>query len=204
MTATVDWSEPVPVTPEMLRQAKRATPGQWIYSVDPQFDPDDGCPPWAIRGGYQVAPGGVIDTSTWIPNINYRPGPRTRGWPEPTNDLEKALELAACGHGPEWDLLTALLDAEVIVPTAQDDPGSLSIATGVGGRPVIVIYTSRPRLTNQVRSYQILPFTAITAALGGVKVKINPGSPPSVVIPGEEIVDLLRRRQAGAGSKSER
>jgi hypothetical protein len=194
MTAAVDWSQPIPVTPEMLRQAKGARPGQWIYSVDPQFGPNDGCPPWAIRGGYQVGPQGQIDTSTWTYNPNYRPGPRTQGWPEPTNALETALELAACKYGPEWDLLAALLDAEVIVPTVPGDPGSLSIVSSADDRPVIVIYTSRRRLTNHVRSYQTVPFTGLTAALRGATVKINPGSPPSVDIPGDEIVDALRRR----------
>ncbi|GDY33836.1 type VII secretion system-associated protein [Gandjariella thermophila] len=173
-----------------MRQQARANPGQWIYSIDPDIgDPNGQVPGWAIRGGYPTTPDGQIDTRGYRANPNYRPGPRTLGLPRPTNRVERALELAATGYGPKENLLRALADAELCMLTVPGQPGHVLVADEAG-RSMLVGYTSPTRVPAGT-SYLQVPVRTLLPGLGGALLRLNPGTPPTVTLPGDDLVRLL-------------
>jgi hypothetical protein len=68
-----DPSHP-PFPAELLAQAK-ATPGGWVYGIDPAYAPDgvDGAvPPEGIIGGWKIGDDG-LPTGEYVANPRYQP-----------------------------------------------------------------------------------------------------------------------------------
>src|SRR4051794_11582829 len=76
----------------------RENPGGWLYEVDPFFDPDENVPPYGIVGAWSISSRGEI-TDKFKKNPRYRPSPVVLGFPEPTDPLDAAIQLAASGYG---------------------------------------------------------------------------------------------------------
>ena len=182
---------PPPVTDSMRAQA-RQQPGGYIYAIDPDCYPDGRVPGWAVRGGYPVNAEGEINTAGYRANPDYRPGPRALGFPKPANRLERALEIAVAGYGPESEILRELVppDAVLHVLVENDNPDAIAIVADDRDRPVLIDYTSRNRVPQNVRA-RPLPMRILHGMLSTVDVRINPGTPPSATIPGRDIVQAL-------------
>jgi hypothetical protein len=96
----------------------------------------------------------------WQENEDYRPSPGMLGWPEPTDPVDAAMQLAASGYGPGEDVLRALADAELAVLVRAD--GELVTAATTEGAAVVPTFTSPPYLELVgPLAYEIIPVTAL-------------------------------------------
>jgi hypothetical protein len=178
-----------PVTARLREQA-RAAPGQNIFVIDPEFDPDGPVPGWAVRGYYPSSTAGVPVGDGWVPNPRYRPGPLTRGWPQPRNHVERALQLVAAGYRPMSVLLAALTAAQVVIPTTPQQPDGIPVVVGEDGADLLTVFSipdylpvELPRVV--VRVADLLPL------LSRVAVVINAGQVPSVRVAGTALADAV-------------
>lgn len=177
---------PPPVTPEM-REAARTQPGGWVYAIDPTFDPNGHVPGWAVRGAYRVDNEGEIH-GDFVPNPDYRPSPAALNLPQPTNDLERALQLAATGYGAEDQLMSALLDTNLFLFAQHDQPGRLHIRRDPSGRATLQAFSSESQLPAEWTTWQQSRGRDLAPALVSCDLHINPGSSVTVKIPGEAII----------------
>ncbi|MGO4430889.1 type VII secretion system-associated protein, partial [Streptomyces sp. MCAF7] len=131
--ATVD-----PAPPEEFVQAAKAAPNHWLYLTDPTWRGEAPPPEFAVVGQWRSDDNGEI--VEWQANEDYVPSPGARGWPEPTDDVDRAVQLATTGYGPADDVTAALAKAELaMLVTADGRPVSASAADGTA---VVPIYTS--------------------------------------------------------------
>jgi ADP-ribosylglycohydrolase len=175
------------ITPAMREQAAKQ-PNTWLYVVDPIFtDPNTEVPPWGFIGGYRVDERGEL-TDDFSPNPNYRPSPVSLRLPAPTNDVERALQLTTTGYAQGHTLLTALLDAELIL-FAQPQGSGLFTMDHESGRRQLQVFTSDGYLPPNWTTWQRMTGRALTEQqLAGTDVQINPTSPVKARIPGEDLV----------------
>jgi hypothetical protein len=176
-----------PITAALVAEA-RANPGQYVYVVDPEFDPNGAVPGWGIRGCFPVSDAGEVQT--WMPNPGYRPGPFTLGFPKPCNWLERHLQLAATGYEPNTALLAALVAAEVVIPTPAGNPDHIPLLVDDQGNNVVVMYT-RADLVPAGSTYVTVPATILGPIVAGNTIHINPGLRPSVRLPGDDLTAAL-------------
>lgn len=176
------------ITAEMRAAAKQRA-GGWLYAIDPMLDADGEVPPFAIRGAFAVDDRGEIGEFT--PNGNYRPSPRALELSPPENALERAIELAATGYGPEGDVVLALLEAEVFVVDREEHPGQFAVAKE-GDDEVLHVFTSEARLPGNWSRWQRARGRDL-GALDGVLLRLNPGVPAvaSVTVPTADLAALV-------------
>jgi hypothetical protein len=177
------------ITPQ-LEATARAHPGGQVTVVDPEFDPRGGVPGWGIRGYFPVSDGGVVDAQGWVANPGYRPGPLTLGFPLPRNWLERHLQLAAAGHEPPTALVTALVAADVVIPTPAEHPDHIPVVIDDEGRSTVVLFT-RAELVPAGTPVVRVPVAVLAPIVAGVTITINPGSLPSAEIPGDDLLTAL-------------
>lgn len=163
---------PPEITDEM-RAAARQRAGGWLYVVDPMLDPGGEVPPFAVRGAFAVNDQGEIGEFT--PNTAYRPSPRALELSPPENALERAIELAATGYGPEADVVPALLEAELFLVDREEHPGQFAVAKE-GDDEVLHVFTSEARLPGNWSRWQRARGKDLRA-LEGVLLRLNPGVP---------------------------
>ncbi|MEU5845154.1 type VII secretion system-associated protein [Saccharopolyspora shandongensis] len=169
-----------------MRAQARQQPGSKIIVIDPEFDQGQQVPGWGIRGGYPVTANGDIDSDGWHPNPNYRPGPRTLGWPLPDNAVERALELVAAGYAPPRVLHSALASAELHALT--DEAGAVIVLGGQNDEPLLACYTSTNRTPDTVRT-TALPVQFIAQQAANLDaIVLNPDRTPSLAIRVSDLV----------------
>lgn len=184
-------SLPAPKITDAMREYARAHPGKPLYVMDDEFtDIDAGVPPWGVRGAYRITDSGDIDSENFSVNPNYRPGPRVSGLPEPTNELERALELVATGYGAESDFLQALAAATLLCRVDPHDHNQLQITADSEGTPTVVTFTSADRCPQGVATVPIA-LHSLAPALHNSQLALNPGSSPSVTLPGNDVIRLI-------------
>ncbi|GAB3547996.1 hypothetical protein J2S53_002338 [Actinopolyspora lacussalsi] len=183
---------PVPAVTEGMRQQALANPGKRVYVVDPEFDANGSVPGWGVRGAFPVSESGDILTNDYIANPKYFPGPKVRGFPEPRNAVERALELAASGYGPEEGLVAELVGSgvELLFSVDPGDPGRIPVVADQSGTRLVYACTSEERNTSGGRVVSI-PVAAIRDMLSEVYLVLNAGSVPSVSLPGRDIVAAM-------------
>ncbi|HEY3506083.1 MAG TPA: type VII secretion system-associated protein [Actinocatenispora sp.] len=138
--------EPQTIEPEIRRLAAEA-PGEPIALVDPYWEGDGEAPGWAVIGTWRTGDDGGV--TGFVPNEDYRPSPERRGWPEPTDEVDTAIQLAAAGYRTESDVLAALARAEVAVLVSADGlPASL---TAPDGSPAVAVFTAPAQLGELTR-----------------------------------------------------
>ncbi|MFD7003657.1 type VII secretion system-associated protein [Streptomyces mirabilis] len=76
----------------------------------------------------------------WQDNSDYRPSPDALGWPEPTDQVDAAVQLASTGYGPTDDVPRSLVDAEVAVLVDAD--GNPVAASAPNNTRVLPVHTS--------------------------------------------------------------
>lgn len=189
-----------PEITEGMRAAAKAQPGGWLYSIDPMFDPNGNVPAFAIRGAFAVDERGEI--GVFEANASYRPSPRALKLSPPGNALERALELAATGYGPEEDVLRALLDAELHLIERPEHPGQFAVAQE-GEDQVLHVFTSESRRPGNWSTWQRARGRDLLG-LTGVLLRLNPGVPAvaSVTIP---VADLAASaKESGTSTAADR
>src|SRR5689334_16851963 len=89
--------EPMPVPPADIMQAARLAPDHWISMVDPGWQGEGMPPSWSVVGRWRSGLDGTIEE--WEDNEEHRLSPESLDWPEPTDDVDAALQLAVTGYG---------------------------------------------------------------------------------------------------------
>ncbi|WP_329086356.1 MULTISPECIES: type VII secretion system-associated protein [unclassified Streptosporangium] len=178
---------PPPVTDDLRRQA-RLRPDSWMYAVDPFFDPEGEVPPYGIVGAWQVDGRGEI-TGEFRHNPGYRPSPVALGHPEPTDPLDRVVQLASAGYAGDLDLVPLLLEAEVIV--AAGPGGGVPVFDTGGGRAAFA-YTAQANLPHALpdgaTGWQRLRGRDLVALLPpDVGVVVNPEGPAGVLLAPDEL-----------------
>ncbi|MEE1940104.1 type VII secretion system-associated protein [Streptomyces sp. TRM 70361] len=130
--------ENTPPVPDEIREAARLAPDHWLGMVDPTWSGEGEPPEWATVGRWRSSPEGEI--VEWQDNPEYRPSPRALGWPEPEDEVDQAVQLAATGYGPGEAVTRELADYEVAVLTAPG--GGLLSVTTPDGAAAVPLYTS--------------------------------------------------------------
>jgi len=181
----------LPLVTESLReQARRQVPDTWLWCADPEVDPNyvEGIPDATLFGAYAVGPDGELTGETYL-NPNYRPGPRRRGFPEPLADLDVVLGYVACGWATQQRLLSATLDANLIVET--DGQGNLRMGVTQGGQRFVTAWSAPGHVPQEAVSPMQTTGRELAPALAGGVLVVNPGGQLGVELPGDDLIAAL-------------
>ncbi|MFJ6016969.1 type VII secretion system-associated protein [Streptomyces sp. NPDC092952] len=176
--------------PEHVRAVARDAPDHWIGVVDPAWTDAAAPPPWAVTGEWRSAPDGEV--VEWRPNDDYRPSPLALEWPEPTDPVDAAVQLAVTGYGPLSDVVEALAGAEVAVLRAPDG-GPLTVA-GADGSPTVPLFTSVPHQSFEgVLAHDTVVVADLVSGLATdrVHLSVNPAGPAHLRLEARLIRDAL-------------
>lgn len=125
-----------------VREAAAQAPGEPIALVDPYWRGDGPVPSWAIRGTWRTDDDGSV--LAFVANEEYRPSPELLGWPEPTDPVDAAIQLAATGYRRAEEVYELLAHAEVaVLVDAGGGPASL---TAPDGTAAVAVFTSPAQL----------------------------------------------------------
>jgi hypothetical protein len=186
-------TENMPPVPDEIREAARLAPDHWLGMVDPTWRGEGPPPAWAVVGQWRSGLDGEI--VEWQDNEEYRPSPKALGWPEPADDVDAAVQLAATGYGPGdavAEALAELPEAAVFV-TPDGDPLP---ATGPDGKTgVVPLFTSPVYLHTSGRlAFKLMPVSDVLDRLPeGHLLYLNPSAPVSMTVE----TDMLRAALAG-------
>ncbi|WP_329167030.1 type VII secretion system-associated protein (plasmid) [Streptomyces sp. NBC_01717] len=193
--------ENMPPIPEEIREAGRLAPDHWLGMVDPTWNGEGAPPEWAMVGRWRSGLDGEIEE--WQDNEDYRPSPRALGWPEPADEVDAAVHLAATGYGPGEDVVKTLAHHEVAV-FVKPGGGPLP-ATTPDGTPVVPVFTSPVYVHTAGRlAFELLKVPDLLDLVPeGHLIYLNPSGPVSMTVE----LDVLREeieghqtRDAGADS----
>ena len=166
-------------------RAAAATPGMWVYEIDPWFDADGPVPPHGILGAWKSDEQGRIVGEFQV-NGNYRPSPASLGFRRPLSELEDAIQREVAGYADPDALVTAVAAATVWVVQLPGHDGDLSVADSSAGK-VVEAYTSPDLVGNgvlgDVASAPIGLSQLLSMLPNEVRVVLNPGTTPNIVIP---------------------
>ncbi|MGW2180949.1 type VII secretion system-associated protein [Streptomyces sp. NPDC001732] len=187
----------VPPVPDDIRAAARTTPDHWFGMVDPAWSGEGEPPLWAVIGQWRSdADGEIVE---WQRNAEYRPSPGMLGWPEPTDDVDAAMQLAATGYGPVGDVALAAIRAELAVLVAPGG-GAVSACTP-DGDPVVPVFTAPAHLERAgALAHRVLPVAEAFALVPeGQDLYLNPTGPVALRLSAADLtlaVDVLEAAAA--------
>jgi hypothetical protein len=181
----------MPPIPDSIREAGRLAPDHWLGMVDPAWTGEGTPPSWALVGQWRSSPEGEI--VEWRDNEEYRPSPSALGWPEPADEVDAAVQLAATGYGPGeavTEALAALPEAAVFV-TPQGD--LLSATAPDGTTPVVPVFTSPAYLHAAGRlAYELMSVRELADRIPADHViYLNPSAPVSMTVDTALLRDAL-------------
>ncbi|MFC5242696.1 type VII secretion system-associated protein [Streptomyces atrovirens] len=178
-----------PTPPDDIVEAARLAPDHWISMIDPGWDGEGVPPDRVVVGRWRTGATGEIEE--WEDNEAYRPSPESLGWPEPTDDVDRALQLAVTGYGPPEDVLRALATAEVAVLTLPD--GSLVTAAVEDGGLVVPVFTSSPHLDGVGGfAFERVTVPALLERLPpGRALYVNPAGPAGSVLEPDRLGETI-------------
>ncbi|MGW5370305.1 type VII secretion system-associated protein [Streptomyces sp. NPDC004009] len=186
-----------PAPPEEFVEAARLAPDHWLYLTDPAWQGEGPPPEWAVVGQWRSDSAGEI--VEWEDNEGYRPSPEAMGWPEPADDVDRAIQLATTGYGPAEDVTAALAGAEVaVLVTAAGGP---VCASAPDGTAIVPVYTS-PRYLRGVGplGFEQLPVVDLLDRIPpGHSLCLNSTAAVSMVLATDGLVEVLREA-AGASA----
>ncbi|MEU2083054.1 type VII secretion system-associated protein [Streptomyces albus] len=184
-------SENMPPVPEEIREAGRLAPDHWLGMVDPTWQGEGPPPAWALVGQWRSSPEGEI--VEWQDNEEYQPSPKALGWPEPADDVDAAVQLAATGYGPGEDVTKALaaLDEVAVFVTPNGDP--LPATAPDGETAVVPVFTSPVYLHTSGRlAFALHPVRKVLEQLPeGHLIYLNPSAPVSMTVETEALREAL-------------
>ncbi|MFE4977714.1 type VII secretion system-associated protein [Kitasatospora sp. NPDC056651] len=173
-----------PTLTSAMRAEARKRPGQWLYSVDPGFDPNGEVPPQGIAGAWRIDDSGNV--AEFLHNPNYMPSPMALGFARPANELENKLQLTVAGYFGEKRFAAEILEAELFVYTGSTWRGPATIP-GEDGRRVIDGCTSLEHIPKDWPGAVPIPASLLLEIPGSVDLRVNPGSRVTVTIPIEDL-----------------
>ncbi|MFI0513842.1 type VII secretion system-associated protein [Streptomyces sp. WSLK1-5] len=186
-------TENMPPVPDEIREAAKLAPDHWLGMVDPTWNGEGPPPAWAVVGQWRSGLDGEI--VEWQDNEEYRPSPKALGWPEPADDVDAAVQLAATGYGPGEDVTRALaeLSEAAVFVTPHGDP--LPATAPDGETPVVPLFTSPVYLHTSGRlAFELMPVSDVLDRLPeGHLLYLNPSAPVSMTVE----TDALREALAG-------
>ncbi|MGY0021402.1 type VII secretion system-associated protein [Streptomyces sp. cg35] len=177
--------DPLSDIPDAVRTAALQAPGHWIGAVDPAWPGDRTPPDWAVVGEWRSEDG---DVREYRANPHYRPSPAVLGWPEPTDPVDAAAQLAATGYGTDDDALAALAQADVTVLRGID--GEPLVAAGADGHPVVMVFSAPAhQLMASTLSHDTLPVSELADSLRGSEafLAVNAGAAAPLLVPVESL-----------------
>ncbi|MEU1122830.1 type VII secretion system-associated protein [Streptomyces sp. NPDC005899] len=185
----------VPEPPEEFVRAARTAPDHWLFLNDPAWQGEGPPPAWAVVGRWRSDSDGVI--VAWEDNEEYRPSPEAMGWPEPDDEVDRAVQLATTGYGPAEGVTDALARSEVAVLVTAD--GELVSASAPDGTAVVPVYTSPRHLRAAGRlGFERLPAADLLDRIpAGHSLYLNSSAAVGMVLPTDGLADLLREAAAG-------
>lgn len=170
---------------ESARATAARQPGDWVYEIDPWFDPSGEIPPFGIVGAWQSNAAGEIE-GEFTPNEGYRPSPAVRGFRRPLSELEGAAQLSVAGYIPAEQFAQTVARSIVWVIQLPGHEGELSVAESSEGKVVEVF--SSPDLVphgvlGDVAAHQIPLVRVLELLPSDVRIALNPGTAPTLVLP---------------------
>ncbi|MCT2544188.1 type VII secretion system-associated protein [Streptomyces atratus] len=181
----------LPPVPDHIREAAREAPDHWIGVVDPAWTDAAPPPPWAVAGEWRSGLDGEV--AEWQPNEEYRPSPSALGWPEPTDPVDAAVQLAVTGYGPLSDALEALAGAEAVVLRAPGG-GPLTVA-GADGSPAVPLFTAVPHQPFEgALAHDTVAVADLVRELAADegRISVNPAGPARILLDARLILDAVR------------
>ncbi|MFE3150890.1 type VII secretion system-associated protein [Streptomyces sp. NPDC059218] len=181
----------LPPVPDHIREAAREAPDHWIGVVDPAWTDAAPPPPWAVAGEWRSGLDGEV--AEWQPNEEYRPSPSALGWPEPTDPVDAAVQLAVTGYGPLSDAVAALAGAEAMVLRAPDG-GPLAVA-GADGSPAVPLFTAVPHQPFEgALAHDTIAVADLVRGLAADegRISVNPAGPARLLLDARLILDAVR------------
>jgi hypothetical protein len=188
----------MPPVPDYVREAARVAPDHWFGMIDPTWSGEGVPPQWAMVGQWRSDLDGEI--VEWRDNEEYRPSPKALDWPDPTDPVDAAVQLAATGYGPAEDITRSLADAEVAVYMG---PGGvlLSAVAPDDDTPVVPVFTAPEHLHAAGRlSFRTMRMPELLARLpGGHRIYLNPSGAVSMTVESTALRDAVEAAGDGEG-----
>ncbi|MFG2115613.1 type VII secretion system-associated protein [Streptomyces sp. NPDC048718] len=178
--------EPLPDVPPRIREAARAAPGHWFGMVDPAWRGEGAPPEWAVVGRYRSDAGGEV--VEWLYNDDYRPSPSARGWPEPTDPVDEAIQLAVTGYGAETEVFRLLAGARVAVLPTPD--GRTVTTLSPDGDAVVPVFTSVAQADSSGRfaTRTVTVADLVRDLTEDVPLYVNPAGAVSMIVEPDRLV----------------
>ncbi|MDH6522958.1 hypothetical protein M2163_000537 [Streptomyces sp. SAI-135] len=179
-----------PPPPEEFIAAAKLAPNHWLFMIDPAWQGEHPPPEWAVLGQWRSDSEGEI--VEWEDNEDYRPSPEAMGWPEPLDDVDRAIQLATTGYGPAEDVTAALARAELFVPVTAD--GELIGAATSDGAAVVLAYTAAPYLhaLGPLRSEKVPIADLVDRIPDGHSLSLNSTGPVNMVMTTDGLAEALK------------
>ncbi|MFF3243773.1 type VII secretion system-associated protein [Streptomyces sp. NPDC002870] len=192
-TTTGPDSDPPPI-PDAIREAARLAPDHWLGMVDPTWSGEGPPPEWALVGQWRSGLDGEIEE--WRDNPEYRPSPNALGWPEPEDEVDEAIQLAATGYGPGEAVGESLVGREVAVLVKPG--GGVLFAAAPDGEAVVPLFTSPVFLHTAGRlAFEVMNVNDLVHQVPeGHLLYLNPSAPVSMTLE----LDVMRAAVESANS----
>lgn len=186
-----------PQITEQMRIQARQTPNSWLYIVDPGYqDHGDEVPPEGIIGAYHIDDAGEIDEE-FQHNDQYQPSGLPFTLPEPTNELERTLNRIAQGDAPDNELPAAVLAAEILLYSADEEEPAIYAAEMSDGSQLVPACTSEARVPDSWPGYRKVPGHLLPDLLDGRDLGLNLDDDLRAVIPHDVLVETASDRERG-------
>ncbi|MFD3998758.1 type VII secretion system-associated protein [Streptomyces sp. NPDC058548] len=130
--------------PDYIRMAARMAPDQWVTLVDPTWQGEGAPPRWAMIGEWRSDTEGEL--AEFRENEEYRPSPLAHEWPDPTDPVDAAVQLAATGYGPPEDVYRALATRPFAVAEGDED-GAIGLVDVPDRGPMVLAFSSPAQVT---------------------------------------------------------
>jgi hypothetical protein len=167
-----------PIT-DAMRESARRQPGTWLYAVDPFFDDGSAVPPHGVVGAWRVDQRGEI-TGEFEANPNYRPSPIARGFPPPTDPLDRLIQLIVSGYAEKAELTTAVASRELTLFSRAD--GSIFTLRRPDGVSVVQAFTSAAHRPTGCETWTQLRGDQLASLLPDHHLELNPQAAASIRI----------------------
>jgi hypothetical protein len=181
----------MPPVPDDIREAARLAPDHWLGMVDPTWTGDGAPPEWAVVGQWRSGPDGEI--VEWQDNEDYRPSPRALGWPEPSDDVDAAVQLAATGYGSGEAVTAALATRPEVAVFVLPGGEPLSATAPDGATPVVPVFTSPVHLHSAGRlAFELMALPELVERLPeGHLLYLNPSAAVSMAVETEVLREAM-------------
>lgn len=179
--------------PRHVREAARSRPDHWFSLTDPVWAGPGEPPDWAVIGEWHSGPTGEIEE--WSENPAYRPSPRALGWPEPTDEVDEAVQLASTGYGRDEEVARRLAVADVAVLVGPDSRPVMACTPE--GLPVVPVFTSTThlRVAGPLASETVAIIDLVADLPVNSRLCVNPTAAVSMVIGTLVLLDVVEQAE---------